>query len=192
MPFPSLHCQYNLYPEVPTDLTISISNPSAGVNKAAPPADLILSIISSKKCAEPVTSRFLVLIVSLLVMLLEITLLRLESPLTSMLLLKVASPLTFKLLTLPVPVTFKSPSAFTFFPSKSPLKIYLSLPENEAESPSTDMFKSPPSTSLPSVSNCLIIISPSVWILPVAVIEPTFYISPVTSFVPSKGCPHIL
>jgi len=48
---------------------MSISNPSAGVNKTAPPAALILSIISSKKCAEPVTSRFFVLIVPVLVML---------------------------------------------------------------------------------------------------------------------------
>ena len=37
---------------------MSISNPSAGVISIEPPADLTLSIISSKKCAEPVTFKF--------------------------------------------------------------------------------------------------------------------------------------
>ena len=54
------------------DFIFSTSNPSAGVNIIEPPADLILSIINSKKWDEPVTSRFLVLIVSVLVMLFEL------------------------------------------------------------------------------------------------------------------------
>ena len=37
---------------------MSTSNPSAGVISIEPPADLTLSIISSKKCAEPVTFKF--------------------------------------------------------------------------------------------------------------------------------------
>nr|DAV01303.1 MAG TPA: hypothetical protein [Caudoviricetes sp.] len=79
-----------------------------------------------------------------------------------MLLLKAASPLTVTPFIVEAPVTSKLPLALISVPSIAPSKVYLSLPENVAALSFTDIVKSPPSTSFPSVSNCLIIISPSV------------------------------
>ena len=69
LPFSSSLRKYNLYPPSISS-TASTAKPSAGVSITAPPAALILSIINSKKCADPVTSKSFVLMVSLLVMLL--------------------------------------------------------------------------------------------------------------------------